>query len=124
MTRINVGIDPSELPDKLLIAEHREITRIPNAVHAKRAKMINLPKTFTLGKGHVKFFYDKMFYLEKRYKNLYAECRRRGFNVTDKKSAFYNLPEKCLHDYIPTMRDRQLIIERIQSKGFQLLETV
>ena len=27
MTRINVGVDPSELNTKMLIAEHREIKR-------------------------------------------------------------------------------------------------
>ena len=32
MTRINVGIDPSELNMKMLMAEHREIKRIPNCV--------------------------------------------------------------------------------------------
>ena len=30
MTRINCGIPPEELSDKHLLAEHREIKRIPN----------------------------------------------------------------------------------------------
>ena len=32
MTRINVGIPPAELTGKHLIAEHREIKRIPNCI--------------------------------------------------------------------------------------------
>jgi hypothetical protein len=37
MTRINVGVHPSELSTKHLIAEHREIKRIPNNVNFKNA---------------------------------------------------------------------------------------
>jgi hypothetical protein len=32
MTRINTGIPPKELTDKHLLAEHREIKRIPNCI--------------------------------------------------------------------------------------------
>ena len=32
MTRINVGINPADLTGKHLIAEHREIKRIPNCI--------------------------------------------------------------------------------------------
>lgn len=57
MTRINVGVDPSELNTKMLIAEHREIKRIPNVIKSGRYSLTNQPKKFTLGTGHVKFFY-------------------------------------------------------------------
>ena len=119
MTRINVGVDPWELPDKLLLAEHREITRIPNAVSNGRAKLTGIPPTFTLGTGHVKFFYDKLGYLKRKYADLYTECCRRGFNVTDKSSAFEDLPGG--EPYQPSQDDRQLIVDRIESKGFVLL---
>lgn len=120
MTRINVGVDPAELPDKLLLAEHREITRIPNAVKSGRAKFSDIPETFRLGAGHVKFFYSRLLYLKKRYNSLYRESIKRGFNVTDKSSAFTMLPIYTLNDYQPTIKDRALIIERINSKGFNL----
>ena len=121
MTRINVGIDPKELPNKLLLAEHREITRIPNSISSGKAVMKNIPDKFTLGKGHVKFFYDKITFLFRRYYCLYQECMHRGFNVTDKSSSFDNIPEACCNDYEPTAEDRNLILERIKSKGFDLL---
>lgn len=123
MTRINVGIDPRELPDKLLIAEHREITRVPNVVASGKAKLENIPPRFTLGTGHVKFFYTRLAYLQKRYSLLLAECRRRGFQVTDKSSAFEKKENTSdlFNDYQETIDDRQLIIERIRSKGVELL---
>lgn len=120
MTRINVGIDASELPDKLLLAEHREITRIPNAVKEGKAKIKDIPDTFRLGAGHVKFFYTRLLYLKKRYTLLYNECIERGFNITNKSSAFDELPSYTMADYHPTEFDRQIIIERIESKGFKL----
>lgn len=122
MTRINVGVHPSELPDKLLLAEHREIKRIPNVIKSGRYNMDGIPEQFTLGKGHVKFFYNKLRYLSRRYFSIYLECTLgRRFNVQDFSSAFFDLPEELLKDYCPTPADRQLIIDRINSKGFQLL---
>lgn len=119
MTRINVGIDPCELPDRLLLAEHREITRIPNAVRSGRAKIVPQDR-FTLGTGHVRFFYTRLGYLKRRYTDLFNECKRRGFRVTDKRSAFDGL---TYGEYTPTDADRQIILERITSKGFTL-ETI
>lgn len=117
MTRVNVGVDPSELPDRLLLAEHREITRIPNAVTSGRAKLVNIPQEFTLGAGHVKFFYDKLGYLKSRYEQLYHECIRRGFRVTNKSDAFIGVTG----DYVETGREREIIVARINSKGFHLI---
>ena len=74
MTRINCGIPVEELCDKHLMAEHREIKRIPNCVKRGRYNLENQPELFTLGKGHVKFFYDKLGYLKKRYIEIHNEC--------------------------------------------------
>jgi hypothetical protein len=120
MTRINVGILPEELPNKLLIAEHREIKRIPNVVKSGKFSLANQPKSFTLGTGHVKFLYSRLLYLRKRYEAIYVECLKRGFNVTNYISAWDGAPEELMGDYIPTHRDRLLILERITSKGFVL----
>ncbi len=121
MTRVNVGVHPSELPDKLLLAEHREIKRIPNAIKSGRYNLNGIPDQFTLGKGHVKFFYNKLTYLLERYQALYLECIDRKFNVQYYGVSWCGTPEKLLGKYTPTVEDRQLIIDRINSKGFQLL---
>lgn len=124
MTRINVGIKPKELPDKLLLAEHREITRIPNTIASGKAILGEFSDNFKLGTGHVKFFYDKILYLFKRYSDLYQECIKRGFQVKDKSSAFdrEKINEKLWKDYEEKEQDRKILIERIESKGFKLLE--
>ena len=44
MTRINVGVDPSELNVKMLIAEHREIKRIPNLIKIGKYNFIGTAK--------------------------------------------------------------------------------
>ena len=48
----------------MLIAEHREIKRIPNCIKSGKFLMKGIPNKFTLGSGHVKFFYDKISYLK------------------------------------------------------------
>lgn len=116
MTRINVGIPPSQLTNKHLLAEHREIKRIPNMVKSGRAKMNGIPPKFTLGKGHVKFFYDKLKYLLERYIEIHAECVKRKFNVQFYGSAWSGIDLKYMNDYIPTQEDTQLIQQRINSK--------
>jgi hypothetical protein len=116
MTRINVGVQPSELVGKHLIAEHREIKRIPNAIKSGRFNMKGIPKEFTLGTGHVKFFYNKILYLKKRYELIYQECRNRGYNVSNFIESFNDIPKEYMGNYTPTQKDRDLIIERINSK--------
>lgn len=116
MTRINVGLKPSELVSKHLIAEHREIKRIPNCIKKGKYSLDGIPKEFKLGAGHVKFFYNKLKYLHNRYIELYCECIDRGFNVTDYSNAFDDLPNELYNDYEPTKKDREIIIERINER--------
>jgi hypothetical protein len=116
MTRINCGIPPAELTKKHLIAEHREIKRIPNVISKGKYSLKGQPESFTLGTGHVKFFYDKQLYLLNRYREIYSECLKRGFNVTDYSSAWDNVPKSLFNNYIPTDRDRQIVRERIAER--------
>lgn len=46
MTRINAGI---RLTDKHLLAEAREIKRVPNCIKNGRYSMVGQPDKFTLG---------------------------------------------------------------------------
>lgn len=84
MTRINV-VPVEELCDQHLLAEHRELTRIPNGIASGRHSNFNsIPPTYRLGAGHVTFFLNKLAFLMQRYAALHDECRKRGFNVTYK----------------------------------------
>ena len=116
MTRINVGIHPKELTDKHLIAEHREIKRIPNCIAKGKYNMNGIPNEFKLGTGHVKFFYDKLLYLKLRYERLYNECRKRGFNVQNYINAWNNIPEKLMGNYFPNSKDVEIVKQRINEK--------
>ena len=80
MTRINL-VPPEELCDQHLLAEHRELTRIPNAVAKGKFHLKGQSTEYKLGEGHVRFFFNKLAFLKKRYDALHAECKARGFNV-------------------------------------------
>ena len=116
MTRINVAIKPIELTDKHLMAEHREIKRIPNLIKKGRYNLDGIPDKFTLGTGHVKFFYNKLEYLHDRYVDLYDECIKRGFNVTNYEDAFNDLPSDLYNWYDEQPADRAIILQRINER--------
>lgn len=116
MTRINCGIPPAELSDKHLIAEHREIKRVPNVIKKGKFNLNGQPKEFTLGAGHVKFFYTRLLYLKKRYEELYKECVNRNFNVTYFGDAWDDIPSDFMNDYTPTAKDIKIIKERIKER--------
>lgn len=110
MTRINVGVLPQELCDQHLLAEHREIVRVRLAQNSKSYP----PKQFKLGSGHVLFFKDKLGYIHDRYIQLYNECIKRGFNITDMRDSFDGFDLKG--QYKPSEHDRNTIIDRIQER--------
>ena len=116
MTRINIGIPPAELTNQHLIAEHREIKRIPNCIAKGKYNMDGIPERFKLGKGHVKFFYNKLLHLKKRYIRLYEECIKRGFNVQNYIGAWDNIPEELMNDYNVKANDIRIIRKRINEK--------
>ena len=116
MTRINVGIPPAELINQHLIAEHREIKRIPNCIAKGKYNMEGIPNKFKLGTGHVKFFYNKLLYLKNRYISLYKECIKRGFNVQNYIDAWDNVPQELMNDYKVKANDCRIIRQRINER--------
>ena len=116
MTRINVGIPPADLVNQHLIAEHREIKRIPNCIAKGKYNMEGIPDKFKLGTGHVKFFYNKLLYLKFRYANLYTECIRRGFKVQNYIGAWDDIPQELMNDYKVKANDIRIIRQRINDR--------
>jgi len=119
MTRINL-VPVEELCDQHLLAEHRELKRIPNCLikGILRYDYVDRPAAFTLGKGHVKFFTNKLGWLWRRYNQLHAECLRRRFDVSYQ---FRNMELEFngfkLNDtWEPTDADIAISRARIQSK--------
>lgn len=117
MTRINAGIPPQNLKRQHLIAEHREIVRIPNTIKSGKANIKDIPANFTLGKGHVKFFYNKLKFLRNRYELIYQECKARGYKMTYFGNAFSGLPEHLFNDYEPTNESIEIVKKRILERG-------
>jgi len=116
MTRVNIGIRVETLCDAHLLAEHRELVRVPNLVSKGKFSLKNQPKQFTLGTGHVRFLYTRQAYLLERYKQLHKECLARGFNVQDYSSAWDNLPKAFMNQYIPTKNDIFIVTQRIEER--------
>lgn len=86
MTRINANIYPDDLIDQHLVAEYREIIRIPNTILKNGYnKNKQYPKEFTLGTGHVLYFYDKIKFLHRRFMFIKTIMNRRNIvnNIND-----------------------------------------
>lgn len=120
MTRINL-VPPQELCDQHLLAEHRELTRIPNAVAKGKFSLKGQPSDYKLGEGHVRFFFNKLGFLKKRYDLLHAECKARGFNVQYFWQNELPTNPNLWLDYEPTEQalkaNRERIAERMPAKA-------
>ena len=122
MTRINL-VPPKELTDQHLVAEYREIFMVGSSLQRSIASkswsktLTNLPEKFTLNTGHVKFFYNKGLYLDKRYHQLVHEMKRRGMTPDpSRRFKVEQWPVELWNDWEPSLRDKQIIRERIKER--------
>ena len=122
MTRINL-VDPSELSDQHLVAEYREIFMVGSSLQRSlksknwEKTLANIPKKYTLNKGHVTFFYNKGKYLYKRYELLIEEMKNRGMNPdSERKFKTEQWPEELFNDWEPEPDDYKVIRARIKEK--------
>lgn len=118
MTRINSAIPVRSLTDEHLLAEHREIKRLPYCLERAIASgsIHRIPVEFTLGRGHVLFFLDKMKFVFNRYQNIHEECLLRSFFVADYSDNFSNIPPEYYNDYTPTQKEMRLLRNRISER--------
>ena len=122
MTRINL-VAPSELSDQHLVAEYREIFMVGSSLQRSlksknwEKTLANIPKKYTLNKGHVTFFYNKGKYLYKRYELLIKEMKNRGMNPdSDRKFKTEQWPKELFNDWKPEPDDYNIIRARIKEK--------
>lgn len=115
------------LTDQHLIAEKRELRMIPPLLE-KRIKSgkhttFDIPKHFTLGSGHMKFFLNKMLYLSKRYDILTEEMLRRGFNADP--SLTFDMDCAIMlnmdNDWEPKPEDYDIIVTRLRERVMEKL---
>ena len=113
MARVNVGIDPKVLSDQHLIAESVELTMITGSLRVNDYKIKSkIPTEFTLGKGHMNFFKDKLIYLHNRLEAVNSEMQDRGFSP----GTHINLkefPKNLLNNWKPTSTATLIVRERV-----------
>lgn len=123
MTRINC-IPPSELTREHLVAEYRELPRVFSMVlgaverGATSPATMDIPATYRMGTGHMKFFANKLGYLVKRQKALIAEMQARGYNPmhTNPDNLLTNIPEIFHGDWEPDAEALRISRARIAER--------
>lgn len=119
MTRINSAIRVKLLTDEHLLAEHREIKRLPSVYLKRKNSKIGLnglPERFTLGTGHVLFFVNKPKFTSDRYLDIRNECLNRGFNVENYIDNWDSYDNLEVGDYVPDNVEYNLLIQRISNR--------
>ena len=121
MVRINL-INPKRLTDQHLLAEFVEIKML--ALFVKKYPRGFIPEKYTLGKGHMSFFRDKMDFVAKRFFYITKELKKRNFNLDEKNindvyKLFRQIPIENTQDYQATKEaitiNKKRILERVKS---------
>lgn len=121
MTRINC-IPPAELTRQHLIAEYRELPRVFALVRAaiERGERPTPTQSYTLGKGHVRFFYTRLKWLADRQAMLIDEMLNRGYSPQFGKPDISEFPPEWCGDWTPDADaialNRTRIAERLGAK--------
>lgn len=126
MTRINC-IPVTELHKKHLGAEYYELPRVFRLVERYQAKggdpaqlrLHGQPADYVLGKGHVKFFYDKLLWLSWRHVRLADELARRGGSPNFRENlrvTFAHLDSHWFNDWEPSEAAMALSRSRIDER--------
>lgn len=116
MTRINC-IPATDLTRQHLVAEYRELPRVFTlAVAAHKRGYVQQQNVYTLGTGHVKFFYTRLKWLRNRFRELHQEMRNRGYTTNlpvDLGDYTEELPAEWNQDWVPTPAAKLINLERI-----------
>lgn len=121
---VRINCIPVEyLTDQHLLAEWVETLMLPayinRSIKSKNGIILSESKNYVLGFGHARFFYDKLSYVENRYKTIEIEMKKRGYkaNPTLDLDIF---SKDLFNSWTPTIDDQitnlNRIISRIQMK--------
>jgi deoxyribonuclease (pyrimidine dimer) len=118
MTRINC-VPPEELSRQHLLAEWKELPRVFTLAEKAytSGREVVAPERYTLGAGHVKFFYTRLGYCRKRWYALEREMKRRGYKPSSINPPLVLIADKgWFRNWTPDdeaiMINRQRIAER------------
>jgi deoxyribonuclease (pyrimidine dimer) len=122
VTRINC-IPPRELTREHLVAEYRELPRVFGLVRAaaKRGETPasirkRAPGEYTLGRGHLMFFYTRLLWLVNRYDQIVSEMQRRGYTVNFPDANRDGIPLAWFGTWSPLPRHRAINRKRINQR--------
>lgn len=122
MTRINC-VPVEELTDKHLGAEYRELPRLFGQIQKaiERGEQPDDPRNpteYKLGKGHTRFFYNKVGWLCERFHQLVDECKKRGrvVNFPHNPNYVFDFSIEWWNDWQPTPEALELNRQRIQER--------
>lgn len=120
MTRINC-VPVQELSGPHLVAEYRELPRVFALAQkaAARAALVQ-PGAYTLGKGHLLFFYTRLGYLTRRHAELIDEMKRRGYKPAFtgvRREDFPDIPDAYWGNWTPTAEALSLNRQRIKDRS-------
>ena len=113
MVRVNL-LHPKKLADQHLIAEYNEILMLVAYIR-KHSSIEDIPTSYCLNKGHMKFFKNKLAYLKKRHEHLKAEMKVRGFQA-NKTISLKGFGKNNVQNWTPTTKDFTIITKRITEK--------
>lgn len=129
MTRINI-IPVKKISNKQLMAEYHESIRVFSYVLKSKKIPEDIPSRYCLGKGHVKFFFNKIPYLLNRYKEINKELINRGYclnnetflkNLEKGKLALQKYPEIQVSNWVPSLEEMVINQARIDERLGRIL---
>lgn len=121
ITRINV-IPVEELHRTHLQGEYKEATRIFGIARKAQYEFLRgkypIPKEYTLGTGHCKFFVPRLKFIADRYEQLTQEMQRRGYKPKpiDRSELLAGINPKLYNDYVPTPEAIEINKQRINER--------
>lgn len=129
MTRINI-IPVKKISNKQLMAEYHESIRVFSYVLKSKKIPEDIPSHYCLGKGHVKFFFNKIPYILKRYKEINKELTNRGYRLNNEtflknlekgKLALARYPEIQVSTWVPSLEEMTINQARIDERLERIL---
>lgn len=120
MTRINC-VPVEELSGPHLVAEYRELPRVFALAEKAAARgALSQPSNYTLGKGHLLFFYTRLGFLAERHAALVEEMKRRGYKPSFggiRRKDFPSIPDSFWGSWEPTEEALRINRQRIKERS-------
>ena len=128
MTRINT-LKPTELSDQLVINELGEIGRVLLKVCERIDKdkpFDDIPHEYTLGSGHMKFFFPRCGFIMNRYLELRKEYTNRTgktystvhlTEMTERMIKIRRFKPELWRNYVITPEARESCLKRIKDRS-------